>query len=108
MATLKKSKGNYVEKSAVPPSFPGKESSMVGSTIPVEKGFAIPIPSDTMYNRTKSKRKAAVEQAKPKVNTYFSYTLCYCLLRTYEHCPTSCTYLFPPFSPFFFFLDQAK
>ncbi len=59
VATPKNSKGKSVEKSAVPPSSPRKESSVVGSAIPVEKGSAIPAPSSTMYDRTRSKRKAA-------------------------------------------------
>ena len=59
VATPKKSKGKSVEKSAVPPSFPRKESSVVGSAIPVEKGSTIPAPSGTMYDHTRSKRKAA-------------------------------------------------
>uniref|UniRef100_A0A2N9HAB7 Aminotransferase-like plant mobile domain-containing protein n=1 Tax=Fagus sylvatica TaxID=28930 RepID=A0A2N9HAB7_FAGSY len=52
-------------KTAIPPSSPDKES-LVGSTIPIKKGSAISVPSGTMYDRTRSKRKAAVEQAKPK------------------------------------------
>jgi hypothetical protein len=99
----KKSKGKSVEKSMVSLSSPGKESVVVGSAIPIEKGSAILFPSRTVNDRTRSKRKAAVEQAKPKVNTHFSYTPCYCLLRTYEHCLVSYTYLFPLFF-FFFFL----
>ena len=100
MAAPRKSKGKSVEKFVVSPSSPGKESVVLGFTILVEKGFTIPIPSGTMYDCTRSKRKAAIEQAKPKVNTYFSYTHCYCLLRTYEHCLVSYTFLFPP--PSFF------
>ena len=100
MAAPRKSKGKSVERFVVSPSSPGKESVVLGFTILVEKGFTIPIPSGTMYDCTRSKRKAAIEQAKPKVNTYFSYTHCYCLLRTYEHCLVSYTYLFPP--PSFF------
>uniref|UniRef100_A0A2N9HSJ8 Aminotransferase-like plant mobile domain-containing protein n=1 Tax=Fagus sylvatica TaxID=28930 RepID=A0A2N9HSJ8_FAGSY len=63
----KKSKGKSVEKSTVSPSSPGKESVVVRSAIPVKKGSAILVPSGTVNNRTRSKRKAAVEQAKPKI-----------------------------------------
>ena len=86
MVAPKKSKRKSVEKFVVPPSSPDKESS-VGSVIPIEKGSTIPVLSGTMHDRTRSKKKVAVEQAKPKVNTYFSYILCHYLLRTYEHCP---------------------
>ncbi len=58
MVAPKKSKGKSVEKSVVPPSSPDKES-LVGSTIPIKKGSAISVPSGTMYDRTRSKRKAA-------------------------------------------------
>jgi hypothetical protein len=98
----KKAKGKSVEKSAVTPSSPDEES-LVGSAIPVEKGSAVLVPSGTMYDRTRSKRKAAVEQAKSKVNTYFFHILCHCLLYAYDRCLVSCTYLFPPSFPFFFF-----
>uniref|UniRef100_A0A2N9IAP6 Aminotransferase-like plant mobile domain-containing protein n=1 Tax=Fagus sylvatica TaxID=28930 RepID=A0A2N9IAP6_FAGSY len=62
---LKKAKGKSVEKSTATPSSSGEESLVV-STTPFEKRPAIPVPSGTMYDRTRSKRNAAVEQAKSK------------------------------------------
>ena len=84
----KKAKGQSVEKSTATPSSPGEESP-IGSAIPTEKGSAVPIPSGTMYDHTRSKRKATVEQAKSKVTTYFFHILCHCSLHTYEHCLVS-------------------
>jgi hypothetical protein len=69
----KKAKGKSIEKSAVTRSSPDEES-MVESAAPI-------LPS-TMYDRTRSKRKAAVEQAKSKVNIYFLHILYHCLLHT--------------------------
>jgi hypothetical protein len=72
----KKAKGKSVERFAVPTSSPDGES-LVRSATPTEKGSAVPIPPGTMYDRTRSKRKAAVEQAKSQVNTYlFFHILC--------------------------------
>ena len=89
----KKAKGKFIEKSAIPASSPDG-ASLVGSAMPAEKGSAVPIPSGTMYDRTRSKRKAAIEQAQSKVNAYFPHILCHCLLHTYDHCLVSCTHLF--------------
>ncbi len=99
----KKAKGKSVEKSAVTPSSPDEEP-LVGSAIPAEKGSAVLVPSGTMYDRTRSKRKATVEQAKSKVNTYFFHILCHCLLYACDRFLVSFTYLFPHISlPFFFY-----
>jgi hypothetical protein len=67
----KKAKGPSVEKSVVTPS--SGEESPVESAVPADRGSAAPIPSGTMYDRTRSKRKAAVEQAKSQVNTCFFF-----------------------------------
>jgi hypothetical protein len=85
----KKAKGKSIEKSAVTCSSPDEKSLVEsathaekGSAIPIEKGSAAPIPLSTMYDRTRSKRKAVVEQAKSKVNIYFFHILYHCLLHT--------------------------
>ena len=69
VAASKKVKGQSTQKSAVTPPSSGEESPVESAT-PADKGLAAPIPPSTMYDRTRSKRKAAVEQAKSQVNTY--------------------------------------
>ena len=81
MIAPKKAKGKSIEKSVVTRSSPDEES-MVESATPAEKGSAALILPSTMYDRTRSKRKAAVEQAKSKVNIYFLHILYHCLLHT--------------------------
>jgi hypothetical protein len=85
VAPPKKAKGKAVGKSAAPTSSPERES-LVGSAITVKEGSAVsaeeesavPVPPGTMYNRTRSKRKATAERAKSKVNAYpFLFLCCY-------------------------------
>ena len=73
----KKAKGKAVGKSAAPTSSPERESLVgsativkEGSAVSAEEESAVPVSPGTMYNRTRSKRKAAAERAKPKVNAY--------------------------------------
>uniref|UniRef100_A0A2N9J1V2 Aminotransferase-like plant mobile domain-containing protein n=1 Tax=Fagus sylvatica TaxID=28930 RepID=A0A2N9J1V2_FAGSY len=74
VAPPKKAKGKTVGKSATLASSPERESLVgpaitikEGSAVSVEEESAIPVPPGTMYNRTRSKRKAAAERAKSKV-----------------------------------------
>ncbi len=84
MAPPKRAKGKIIGKSAAPASSPERES-LVGPAIPkegsavsAEEGSVVPVPPGTMYNRTSSKRKAAVDRAKSKVNAYpFLFLCCY-------------------------------
>ena len=96
VAPPKRAKGKTVGKSAAPASSPERESLVVpGSAVSAEEGSAVPVPPGTMYNRTSSKRKAAAEQAKSKVNAYP-------FLFSGGHFLMSCAY---PFLSISFFLD---
>jgi hypothetical protein len=83
VAPPKRVKGKTVGKSAAPASSLERES-LVGPAIPLkegsavstEEGSAVPVSPGTKYNRTRSKRKAAVERAKSKVNAYPFLFLC--------------------------------
>ena len=99
-AVPKKAKGKPVERSADTPSSPDGESPVV-SAIPAEEGSAIPVSSSTICGRTRSKRKAAMDQAKSKVHIHYIYASCHYLLHEYKHCPMP-SYL-SLFSHFFFF-----
>jgi hypothetical protein len=87
VAAPKRAKGKTVEKSAAPASSPERESLVglaipaeEGSAVPVKEGSAVPIPPGTIYNRTRSNRKAVVERAESKLNAYPFLFLCYCLV----------------------------
>uniref|UniRef100_A0A2N9HMI2 Aminotransferase-like plant mobile domain-containing protein n=1 Tax=Fagus sylvatica TaxID=28930 RepID=A0A2N9HMI2_FAGSY len=63
---VKKAKSKPTQKSAVAPPSSSEEPAAESAT-PIEKESAVPTPPSTMYGRTRSKRKAAEEQAKRKV-----------------------------------------
>ena len=104
VASPKKAKGKTVGKSAAPASSPARESLVgpaitvkAGSAVSVEEESAVPVPPGTMYNRTRSKRKATAERAKSKVN---AYPFLFSLLLPSGHFLMSCAY---PFLSIFFF-----
>ena len=87
VASAKKPEGKAVGKSAAPASSPERRSLVgfattvkEGSVVSVEEESAVLVSPGTMSSRTRSKRKAAAERAKPKVNAYPPFFLCYYLV----------------------------
>jgi hypothetical protein len=69
---VKKAKSKPTRKSAVaPPSL--SEGPAAESATPVGKESAVPTPPSTIYDRTRSKRKAVEEQVRSQVNAYLPF-----------------------------------
>jgi hypothetical protein len=69
---VKKAKSKPTRKSAVAPPSSSEEPAAESAT-PVEKESAIPTPPSTIYDRTRSKRKAVEEQVRSQVNAHLPF-----------------------------------